>query len=105
MVNIPNARFWSPKDPYLYQIKVILGDNKSPIDVYTLETGIRTVTTDDKHILLNGEPILLRGFGKQQDFPIYGRGSVYPAMINDCELLKWLGANSYRTSDYLRMMR
>lgn len=97
---IPNARLWSPEDPYLYEIQVIIGDKKKMVDRYALESGIRTVTTNDKHILLNGEPILLKGFGKQQDFPIYGRGTVYPVLVNDFELMKWMGANSFRTSDY-----
>jgi len=99
-LTIPNARLWSPDDPYLYHVTVILGDEKTPTDRYTLKTGIRTISTDNKHILLNGEPILLRGFGKQEDFPVYGRGSVYPVMVNDFEMMKWMGANSFRTSGY-----
>ena len=99
-INIPKARLWSPEDPFLYDVTVSIGGNKKPMDVYSLETGIRTITTDNKNILLNGKPVILRGFGKQQDFPIYGRGSVQPSMVNDIELLKWTGANTFRTSDY-----
>ncbi len=99
-INIPDARLWSPEDPFLYDVTVSIGGNKKPIDVYSLETGIRTISTDNKNILLNGKPLILRGFGKQQDFPIYGRGSVQPSMVNDIELLKWTGANTFRTSDY-----
>ena len=73
-INIPKARLWSPEDPFLYDVTVSIGGNKKPMDVYSLETGIRTITTDNKNILLNGKPVILRGFGKQQDFPIYGEG-------------------------------
>ena len=98
--NIPNVKLWSPANPALYQVTVYLGSKKSPADVYTVETGVRTVSVTENQVLLNGEPILLKGFGKHEDFPIYGRGTALPVMVKDYSLMKWLGANSYRTSHY-----
>jgi beta-glucuronidase len=49
---------------------------------------------------MNGQPITLRGFGKHEDFPLHGRGLNLPMWVRDYELLKWVGANSYRTSHY-----
>lgn len=100
-VKIPNARFWSPVDPHLYEITVFLGKKHDPEDTYNLKTGLRTVSVENEKILLNGEPICLRGVGTRQDFPIYGRGSNYPVMVKDFNLMKWLGANSYRTSSQM----
>jgi beta-glucuronidase len=51
-------------------------------------------------ILLNGQPVLLKGFGKHEDFPIHGKGLDLPVLVRDFELLKWIGANSFRTSHY-----
>ena len=51
-------------------------------------------------LLLNGQPIKLTGFGMHEDFPIHGRGLNLPVWVRDYELLKWVGANSYRTSHY-----
>ena len=51
-------------------------------------------------LLLNGQPIKLTGFGKHEDFPLSGRGLNLPMWVRDYELLKWVGANSYRTSHY-----
>jgi beta-glucuronidase len=99
-VEIPNVRLWSPEDPYLYKVSVILGDKNHPTDRYELETGVRTISLTEKEILLNGKPIYLKGFGKHEDFPIFGRGTAYPVMIKDFELMKWTGANSFRTSHY-----
>ena len=42
----------------------------------------------------------LTGFGKHEDFPINGRGLNLPLIVRDHELLRWVGANSYRTSHY-----
>lgn len=98
-IKIPNVRLWSTEDPYLYSVVVTLGDGAIK-DRYALETGVRTIAADDKHILLNGKPIFLKGFGKHEDFPIFGRGSAYPVIVKDFALLKWIGANSFRTSHY-----
>jgi beta-glucuronidase len=52
------------------------------------------------NILLNGKPVYLKGFGKHEDSGIVGRG-YNPAVIKrDFELLKWIGANSFRTAHY-----
>lgn len=99
-VSIPNVRLWSPDDPFLYEVSVSIGDGKTTLDHYVLETGVRTIAVNDKQILLNGKPIFLKGFGKHEDFPIYGRGFAPPVVVKDYSLLKWVGANSYRTSHY-----
>ncbi|SHN33207.1 beta-glucuronidase [Chitinophaga sp. CF418] len=99
-IKIPNVRRWSPEDPFLYTVDVTLTEGNKTIDHYTTETGVRTITANSKQILLNGKPIFLKGFGKHEDFPIYGRGTAYPVMIKDFSLFKWIGANSFRTSHY-----
>lgn len=99
-VTIPEVRKWAPADPFLYSVSVALGDHRKPLDLYELQTGIRTVSVNTRQILLNGEPLFLKGFGKHEDFPVLGRGTAYPVMVKDFELMKWTGANSFRTTHY-----
>ena len=99
-VSLPDVRLWTLDDPYLYTVEVALGDAENPTDHYRLETGIRTVAVSDEAILLNGEPVFLKGFGKHEDFPIFGKGTALPVMVKDFALLDWVGANSFRTSHY-----
>jgi beta-glucuronidase len=99
-ITVPGARLWSPDDPYLYTLTVTLTDGDMLIDRYTLNIGIRTVAVEGDKILLNGKPIYLTGFGRHEDFPIHGRGLNMPLIVKDYALLKWIGANSYRTSHY-----
>jgi beta-glucuronidase len=98
-ISIPNVRLWSPEDPHLYEVSVNLGEGKV-VDRYTLKSGIRTIAVNEKQLLLNGKPIFLKGFGKHEDFPIFGRGSAYPVIVKDFSLFKWIGANSFRTTHY-----
>jgi beta-galactosidase/beta-glucuronidase len=99
-LRVSAARFWSPRDPHLYPLTVTLTDGQRVTDAYTLDIGIRAVEVRGDQLLLNGEPIKLTGFGKHEDFPLSGRGLNLPMWIRDYELLKWVGANSYRTSHY-----
>ena len=98
-IDVPDARLWSTEDPHLYPLSVTLDDG--PVrDVYHLDIGIREVKVDGDKLLLNGKPVFLRGFGKHEDLALHGRGLNVPSIIRDFELLKWLGANSFRTSHY-----
>jgi len=97
---IPDVQAWSPQSPFLYYLKVDLLDGEKVLDSYTLKTGVRTIVVDGEQLLLNGEPIYLRGFGRHEDFPISGRGFNPSVIIKDYALMKWIGANSFRTSHY-----
>ena len=99
-LRVPSARWWSPADPHLYSLTVMLTDNQNVTDAYSLDVGIRTVEVRGDQLLLNGQPIKLRGFGMHEDFPVHGRGLNLPVWVRNYELLKWVGANSYRTSHY-----
>lgn len=99
-LEIKNARFWNLDDPYLYVLNVRILSNKEIIDEYKLKVGIRSVSLNDKHILLNDRPIKLLGFGKHEEFSVEGQGTFKPLIVKDYDLLRWIGANSFRTSHY-----
>ncbi|MEQ1544761.1 beta-glucuronidase [Methyloglobulus sp.] len=92
---IPNAKFWSDKTPYLYDLTI-----QTEQDHYTLKVGIRTIAVQDSQILLNGKPAKFNGFGRHEDFIASGKGLNLPLLVKDYQLMRWTGANSYRTSHY-----
>ena len=92
---VPSARLWSTEDPYLYELTITTGS-----DHYALQIGIRTVEVQGGQMLLNGEPVKLNGFGRHEDFFASGRGLNLPLLVKDYGLMRWTGANSYRTSHY-----
>jgi len=100
-LTIDEATFWSPDNPHLYEMVVeLLSPEGTPIDEYTLSIGIRTIEVKNDRLYLNEEPIFLKGFGKHEDFPIIGKGLNLPLIAKDYSLMKWIGANSFRTSHY-----
>jgi beta-glucuronidase len=100
MLTVPNAALWSPDAPNLYPLRVELIRNDDVVDRYTLDIGIRTIAVEGDQLLLNGKPIKLRGFGRHEDFPVVGKGMLPPLIIKDYAIMRWIGANSFRTTHY-----
>lgn len=73
---------------------------KDNFDIYRMEIGIRTVRVEGKQFLINEKPFYFKGFGKHEDSDIRGKGLDQVINIKDFNLLKWIGANSFRTSHY-----
>jgi len=92
---VPDAHLWSDKDPYLYDLTVTSND-----DQYSLKVGIRTIVVDGGKVLLNGRPVKLNGFGRHEDFPATAKALNLPLIVKDYQLMRWTGANAYRTSHY-----
>jgi beta-glucuronidase len=101
-IKIPAVHLWQPGNAYLYQVTIELrrSSDDSIIDVYHLDTGVRTVEVRGPQFLINNKPFYFTGFGKHEDTPIRGKGHDPAYMVHDFELMRWLGANSFRTSHY-----
>ena len=95
--SVPDAELWAPGEPNRYQLDVELLGDEGIYDTYSLPVGIRSVAVDGDHLLLNGEPILLRGFSHRDDFPVLGAGLTPAAVVMDFEVLQSLGANALLT--------
>jgi beta-glucuronidase len=102
-------KLWSPESPKLYQVKVHVaaamaeGDVgfKPSFDSISDLIGFRTIEVKGTEILLNGEPVFLRGVCIHAEAP-YRTGRAYSD--KDAEtLLGWakeLGANFVRLAHY-----
>ena len=99
-IQIPDAELWGVFQPNLYDAEITLYYGGDVVDTYKQRFGIRTVRVTGNRLLLNGKPVYLQGFGRHEDFPIIGRGLCHAANVRDHELLKWVNANSYRTTHY-----
>ena len=100
VIKLDDVHLWQVRDAYLYELRVDLTDGTDLLDTYELPIGIREVGIDGIDILINGRPVYLKGFGKHEDSDIVGRGFNIGVMKRDFELMKWIGANSFRTSHY-----
>ena len=92
---IEDPELWSTESPFLYKLTA-----ESSVDKYSLFFGIRKVSFDEKGLYLNDKPVYLKGFGMHEDFFISGKGVNTAVNVRNFELLKWINANSFRTSHY-----
>ena len=104
-VTISEPNLWWPIDMsltpgYLYTGKFMLTNGSDVVDAYQLKFGIRSVEVSNSSFLINGKPFYFKGFGKHEDSAVRGRGLDIPLIIKDFNLMKWVGANSFRTSHY-----
>ena len=87
---------WSPETPKLYRVDIIL-DQSTISD----EIGFRRIETRDKQILLNGQPIFLKGISIHNEKP---NGGGRANTVEDARtLLSWakeLGCNFVRLAHY-----
>jgi beta-glucuronidase len=99
-IKIDNVVLWEPLKAYLYTLRVELVNNSKVVDVYEQPFGVRTVEVKGGKFLINNKPFYFKGFGKHEDSHIHGRGFDEAVNMKDFSLMKWMGANSFRTSHY-----
>ena len=93
---IPNPRRWMPNDPHLYRVTVTT-TSADGIDTVVGTTGIRRVEVDGDRILLNGEPLYVRGVLDQGYWPKTGiTAPTDDAYVTDIELAREAGFNLVR---------
>lgn len=88
---------WSPENPKLYRIEI---ETKS--DRISEQMGFRSLETRGKQVLLNGEPIYMRGISVHEELALNGGGRVKTEQ-EARQLLTWakqLNANFLRLAHY-----
>lgn len=92
---IENVQLWQPMQAYLYTAEILFGTDR-----YEQTFGVRSIEVRGTEFLINGKPFYFKGFGKHEDSYFHGRGLDEVLNVKDLALLRWLGANSFRTSHY-----
>ncbi|MDA1206034.1 MAG: hypothetical protein O2858_00020 [Proteobacteria bacterium] len=90
-------RLWQPSDPYLYPIEIRITQDQTTVDLAKSYVGLRQIDVKDRKLLLNGEPIYLRGILDQGYFPDgWYTATTDEALKADVELTLALGFNLAR---------
>ena len=93
---IAKPQLWSPENPKLYHVELMLND-----ETINDEIGFRTIETRGKQILLNGNPVFLKGVSMHEEKPNGGGRANSPEDART--LLTWakeLGCNFVRLAHY-----
>lgn len=98
-IPVPDVHLWNgKKDPFLYTVKAVLGDE---LDEVSVRVGFRTFRVDsEKGFILNGVSYPLCGVSRHQDRRGAGNALTPDMHREDMELIKELGANTIRLAHY-----
>lgn len=92
---LPQARTWSPEDPYLYTLEM-----KAGADVRRTRVGVRECKVADGTILFNGRPIKFFGVNRHEMNPENGYTVSVAEMERDVRMMRRANFNCVRTSHY-----
>ena len=71
-LRVANPHLWSPSDPHLYDASVRVAAGSRTLQRFTRKVGVRSVKVTGGRLLLNGQPLNLRGVGLQEDSRAHG---------------------------------
>ena len=97
---VPNVTPWSPERPALYTAAVELRAAGEVVDRREIRFGFRRVEARDGKLLLNGEPMILRGFNRHEDSPAKDMATDLDAARDDLIQMKRMGVNFVRLCHY-----
>ena len=101
-INLGGANhLWSAEIPYLYTAIFNLKDSKGNIlESIPQKVGFRKVEIKGGQVLVNGQPILIKGADRHELDPDHGYIVSVERMIEDIKIMKELNMNAVRTCHY-----
>ena len=99
-IQVPSVKPWSAETPWLYTLKMVSYDSKGMTEVSMLDLGFRDVAIENGQLLVNGQPVLIKGVNRHEMNPYKGYVVSESDMIQDIMIMKQLNVNAVRTCHY-----
>ncbi|MBR4594262.1 MAG: beta-galactosidase [Bacteroidaceae bacterium] len=101
MVLLDKPLLWSAEKPHLYECLIELFDfNGNVVESFVQNTGVRSIETQGEIMLINGQPVKLRGVNRHDHHPRTGHYVDAETTELDIKLMKQANINMLRTSHY-----
>ncbi len=99
-IEVADVNKWSAELPYLYTLTATLKKGSVVKEVIPLKVGFRKVEMKNAQLLVNGQPILIKGVNRHELDPDGGYVVSKERMIEDIQLMKKFNVNAVRTCHY-----
>ena len=99
-MNVSNPAKWSAETPNLYKLVANLTENGKVVESIPIQVGFRKIELKNAQVLINGQPILIKGVDRHEVDPDYGYIISKERMIQDIKRMKELNINAVRTCHY-----
>lgn len=97
-VKKPNK--WTAETPYLYALYATLKEKGKITEVIPVKVGFRKIELKNAQILVNGQPVLIKGANRHEVDPVGGYVVSRERMIQDIQIMKQFNLNAVRTCHY-----
>lgn len=99
--NVKNVKTWTAETPYLYTLIATVKDAKGKVlSSIPQKVGFRKVEIRNAQLLVNGQPVLIKGANRHEMDPDGGYVVTKERMIQDIKIMKQLNINAVRTCHY-----
>ncbi len=98
--SIRQVKPWTAETPNLYDLTITLLKGYDVLEVITDRIGFRTVEVKGGQLLVNGQPILIKGVNRHEHDPHSGHVISRASMEEDIKLMKQFNLNTVRTAHY-----
>ena len=100
VIKVPKVKAWTGETPYLYKAYITLKNKQGVTEVIPKKVGFRNVEIKNAQLLVNGQPVLVKGADRHEMDPDGGYVVSLERMIQDIKIMKQLNINAVRTSHY-----
>lgn len=100
IIKVPKVNAWTAETPYLYKAYITLKNKQGAAEVIPQKVGFRNVEIKNAQLLVNGQPVLVKGADRHEMDPDGGYVVSLDRMIQDIKIMKQLNINAVRTSHY-----
>lgn len=100
VIKVPKVNAWTAETPYLYKAYITLKNKQGTAEVIPQKVGFRNVEIKNAQLLVNGQPVLVKGADRHEMDPDGGYVVSLERMIQDIKIMKQLNINAVRTSHY-----
>ena len=97
---VDNVKGWTAETPNLYTLFIYIKKGTDVVEVIPQRIGFRHVEIKGGQLLLNGQPILIKGVDRHELDPDGGYIVSVERMKQDIQIMKQLNVNAVRTSHY-----
>ena len=97
---IDNVKGWTAETPNLYTLFIYIKKGAQTVEVIPQRVGFRHIEIKGGQLLVNGQPILIKGVDRHELDPDGGYIVSIERMKQDLRIMKQLNVNAVRTSHY-----
>ena len=98
--NIAQPALWTAETPNLYHLEAKVYWAKRKWETVSLDFGFRDVAVKDGQLLVNGQPVLIKGVNRHEFSETGGPVVTEEDMLRDIKVMKSLNINTVRTCHY-----